>query len=85
MPHYGAMKRTTIMLPVDLKARVERKAREDGRSLGEMVRESLASYLKGSSASAADLLLADEAVFEGSAPADFSAEHDRYLYDDSEA
>ena len=73
------------MLPVDLKVRVERKAREEGRSLGELVRESLASYLKGAPGSAADLLFADEAVFEGFAPVDLSAEHDRYLYDDSEA
>lgn len=84
--YYGAtMKRTTIMLPPDLKSRAERKARQDGRSFGELVRESLGRYLRSTPGAPSDPLLADEAVFEDAAPADLSSAHDRYLYDEPDA
>ena len=81
---WRSMKRTTIMLPIDLKAKAERKAREDRRSLGDIVRESLGRYLSVASSGPSDPLLSDEAVFKGPAPRDLSSEHDRYLYEDRE-
>jgi hypothetical protein len=76
------MKRTTIMLPPELKERAQRTARERGISFGQLLRESLEETLRRDSKSgfAADPLFADTAVFEGDAPADLAASHDVYLY-----
>lgn len=73
------MLRTTVMLPDDLKASAERRARQRGISFGELLRESLAAMLTPLPASK-DALLLDDAVYKGKTPKDFSAEHDRYLY-----
>jgi len=79
------MKRTTVMLPLELKARAENKARERGLSFGEVVRESLSRYVRDEGAGrGGDSLLADDAVFGGPTPPDLAAEHDRHLYDDPE-
>ncbi len=76
------MNRTTIMLPPDLKARAERRARDRGISLGELIRQSLATALTaaGTPRLASDPLFADDATWDGDTPPDLSAEHDRYLY-----
>ena len=79
------LNRTTIVLPQDLKARAIRLAKQLGISLGELVRQSLASQLKpvGRQASL-DPLLADHAVYSASTPKDLAKNHDAYLYGESE-
>lgn len=78
---YGHMKRTTIMLPDDLKEKGMRKARRRGISLGELIRESLEALVKNpDTEKLEDPLFEDNAIFRGKAPKDFSRNHDRYLY-----
>lgn len=75
------MHRTTIMLPHALKLDAQRLAQKRGVSLGDLVRESLASFLEGArEAQGRDPLFADEAVWEGEMPDDLSENHDSYLY-----
>ncbi len=78
------MHRTTLMLPPELKARAQQRARELGISLGQLVRKALESELVRSSAGSRseDPLFADEAVWTGDAPGDLAKHHDRYLYDE---
>jgi hypothetical protein len=76
------MKRTTVMLPVELQARAEQRARQEGISLGELVRRSLADRIKAGGASSTDPLFDDDTVFRGAAPTDLAAAHDRHLYDE---
>jgi hypothetical protein len=77
------MHRTTLMLPPDLKTRAQSRAREMGISFGELVRQALESELSAPPGRRDDdPLFADVAVFGGEAPADLSAAHDRYLYDE---
>jgi hypothetical protein len=72
------------MLPPELKARAVRRAQQLGISLGELVRQALADYLRtGGPSESSDPLLGDTAVFDGEAPTDLAASHDRYLYGDS--
>jgi hypothetical protein len=72
-----AMHRTTVMLPRELKERAAREARSRGVSLGEVIREALASRLRGPSD---DPLIADRAVYDGPVPADSVERHDDLLY-----
>jgi hypothetical protein len=79
--HNMPMKRTTIMLPPDLKNQAGRRARQMGISFGEFVRRALAGALTRDGIDAAeDPLFADRAVHGGEAPADASARHDDHLY-----
>lgn len=69
------------MLPRELKERATREARARGVSLGELIRESLAGWLRGDAAATADdPLITDRAVFDGPIPADTSERHDELLY-----
>jgi len=78
----GAMRRTTVMLPGELRRRAFRRAKERGVSLGILVRESLDSTLPPAPENAAaDAFFADRAVFGGKAPRDLARDHDRYLYE----
>ena len=71
------------MLPADLRARAEAAARREGSSFAEVVRESLSRYLAARDVEgAADPVLVDDAVFEGTTPKDLSRRHDDYLYDE---
>ena len=78
------MQRITLLLPPDLKAQAQRQAHAKGISLGELIREVLATALKTEPTGprAADPLFADTVVFLGDTPPDLSLHHDRYLYDD---
>ena len=76
------MHRTTIMLPRDLKVRAERRAREEGVSLGEFVRRSVARSLGRPEEIAEDPLFADQQVYDGETPATYAADHDDHLYGD---
>ncbi len=74
------MKRTTVMLPADLKARAMRAARDRGISFGELLRRSLAAAVESPAPTYDDPVFSDNAVFEGETPEDLAAEHDGYLY-----
>ena len=78
----SAMKRTTIMLPEDLRRRAMTRARQRGVSLGELIRDSLDAALPGVSYEAGSDPLFEDVVFDGPAPRDLSTRHDKYLYDD---
>jgi hypothetical protein len=73
------------MLPESLHERALRRAQEEGVSLGQLIRNCLASALLGERVgSGGDSLLCDKAVYRGPAPKDTAEEHDRYLYGESE-
>jgi len=77
------MKRTTVMLPEELRARAARRARTLGVSLGEFIRRAMESML-GETRAPTDPLLDDDAVHEGPVPPDLATRHDDYLYGDRE-
>jgi hypothetical protein len=77
----SAMKRTTVMLPEKLRHRALHKARQRGVSLGEVIRESLEAALPSGRYDVSSDPLFESVVFDGPAPRDLSAKHDRYLYD----
>ena len=76
------MKRTTIILPDDLKMRAHYRARGMGISLGELIRKALEASLGHSDDEnlTEDSLFADDAVYDGKAPRDLCESHDKYLY-----
>lgn len=78
----SAMKRTTIMLPDDLRQRALFRARQKGVSLGELIRDSLNAALPNLTYDARLDPLFEDVIYDGPAPADLSTSHDRYLYDD---
>jgi len=70
------------MLPRELKVRAERRATEEGVSLGEFVRRSVIRSLGQPEEVGEDPLFADQATFDGETPPDSAADHDAYLYGD---
>ena len=74
------MKRTSVMLPADLKSRGMRTARQQGISFGELLRRSLQAAVDSPASSYDDPVYADAEVFDGPAPDDLASAHDRYLY-----
>jgi hypothetical protein len=75
------MRRTTVMIPEDLKIRAARRANSTGLSLGGFIRESLERVLKSDAAGTLDdPFWADNAVYEGDAVVDLAKNHDIYLY-----
>ena len=80
------MKRTTVMLPLDLRARVIQRAAELDVSMGEYIRRSLRSSLEeiASPRRTGDALFRDSSAFDGRAPIDLGEHHDRHLYGDPE-
>jgi hypothetical protein len=75
------MRRTTVMIPDDLKIRAARRANLTGLSLGGFIRESLERALKSDAAGTLDdPFLADNAVYEGDTEVDLAKNHDIYLY-----
>ena len=79
------MNRTTLMLPSELKTRAQRRAKEMGVSLGQLIRQALESQLAESAGDrrTADPLFSSTRVFDGATPTDLAGDHDRYLYDES--
>jgi hypothetical protein len=76
------MKRTTIMLPEDLKMQAEKAARKSRVSLGEFIRSSIEKAVRHAIKSGPlDPFFADKTVWRGSAPRDGALRHDKYLYD----
>ena len=82
MCYYGAMHRTTIMLPLNLKRRARSLAQRMGVSLSELIRESLEATLRGDRGDLGEDPLYDDEVYDGPAPEDLSSDHDIYLYGD---
>jgi len=81
------MERTTIMLPPDLKAKVQKRAKYMGMSLGQYIREAVENsleYLQREQSIEEDPLFADDAIFAGKVPRDIAENHDQYLYGDNE-
>ena len=77
------MKRTTVMIPEDLKIRAAKRANALGISLEECIRESLEKALKSNPNDFLDdPFMNDNAVFEGETPVDMALDHDKYLYED---
>ena len=75
------MRRTTVMIPENLKIRAARRANTEGLSLGGFIRESLERSLKSDASGALDdPFLADTAVYEGDTEVDLAKNHDIYLY-----
>ena len=75
------MKKTTIILPNDLKMRAVKKARKQGISLGEFIRQALKLALQPSKSQyQTDPFFHDERLFTGETPSDLSKNHDTYLY-----
>ena len=82
MCYYGAMHRTTIMLPLNLKRRARGLAQRMGVSLSELIRESLEATLRGDRGDLGQDPLFDDEIYDGPAPMDLSCDHDIYLYGD---
>ena len=75
------MKRTTIMLPPELKMKALQRANQMGISLGELIRNSLTALLHHSKEQTTDdPLFTDNNVFNDQGPQDLAENHDRYLY-----
>jgi predicted DNA-binding protein len=72
---------TQILLPPELKSRIEREANARGMSVPEFVRESLEHAVAQQPAE--DPLFADTAVYRDDGPDDVASNHDRYLYGDA--
>jgi hypothetical protein len=81
----GRMKRTTVMIPTELKSRAAKHAKRKGMSLGGLIRESLERELEidnhRANRDADDPFFCDDSVFSGESPADLSVNHDEYLYE----
>lgn len=77
------MKRTTVMIPEDLKIRAANQANLTGLSLGGFIRESLERALKSESVRTLDdPFWADNTVYKGDIEVDLAKNHDMYLYGD---
>jgi len=75
------MRRTTVMIPEDMKIRAARQASSMGLSLGGFIRESIERALKvDDTRMPDDPYLADNAVYDGDAETDLAKNHDLYLY-----
>lgn len=78
------MQRTTVMLPRELKMRAQQLARQDGVSLGDLIRQALDAWLRSPwdspMAADEDPFFADDAVWTGDVPVDLARDHDRHLY-----
>jgi hypothetical protein len=78
----AGMKRTTIMLPEAVRQRALIRARQKGVSLGELIRDSLDAALPAVANDAVRDSLFEDVVYEGPAPVDGAAGHNKYLYDE---
>lgn len=77
------MRRTTVMIPEDLKARAAGRASSMGLSLGGFIREALERALKSDAAEMSDdPFLSDNVVYEGDTEIDLAQNHDIYLYEE---
>ena len=84
MRYSGGMKRTTIILPDDLRAGVAQRASDMGVSIDEYVCRVLRAALKETATpeAAKDSLFTDAEVFEGRTPVNLAGHHDLHLHGD---
>jgi len=75
------MKRTTILIPDQLKKRTEKEAERLNISFSEYIRKSLELMFQPSKDMEMDPLLADKEVFSEKCKKDLSKHHDDYLYE----
>jgi hypothetical protein len=84
--YYGGavreMKRTTIMLPEELRRRALSRAKQRGISLGELIRDSLNAAVPAVTYDLKNDPLFEDVIYDGPAPRDTSSKHDKNLYDD---
>ncbi len=73
------MKRTTVMLPEDLKCDAEHVAHTSNRSLGQVIRDALKREVERQMNPSEDPLFKLE-TFDAEGPKDLSSHHDDYLY-----
>lgn len=74
------MFRTTIMLPMALRGRLEKEAKDQNLSFGELVRRALQKYLLLKNVTeAAEPFFSSKTVFGDKGPADGARLHDNYL------
>jgi hypothetical protein len=82
------MKRTTIMIPSELKTRASLHAKKIGMSLGGFIRESLEKAMQvenhRSGEDDVDPFFSDKTVYSGKSPSDLSVNHDDYLYESND-
>jgi len=77
------MRRTTVMIPEDLKIRAARRANSAGLSLGGFIRESIERALKSDAAGTLDdPFLTDNAIYEGDTEVNLAQNHNIYLYEE---
>lgn len=77
------MRRTTLLLPEELRIRAAKLAERAGISLGELIRQSLRKAVsRGGRKREEDPLFSDDYVYKGPAPKDSSVRHDDTLYGD---
>ena len=75
------MKRTTVMIPDDLKIRAASRAHSVGISLGEFIRQSSEKALRANTDGVLnDPFLTDNSIYEKETPVDLAQNHDKYLY-----
>lgn len=74
------MFRTTIMLPEAFKSKLDREAKKEKISFGELVRRALQKYLLiREGATAQDSFLSSKTIFHDEGPSDVSEKHDQHL------
>ncbi len=74
------MKRTTIMLPDQLKSRANQLAHQQGISLGELIRRALTHLCQRKLEQPRNAFFADEHVYEQETPSNLAKNHDDNLY-----
>lgn len=75
------MHRTTILLPFDLRRRLEARARRDGLTFSQLVRDALAQFIgRGGDAWESDPFFSSKRVYRGKVPRDLSKSVDDHLY-----
>lgn len=77
------MKKTTILIPEELRYRADRKADQMGISFGQLAREAIDKYLQSNNDSdpSKDPFFADRDFYEGRAPRDASVTYEESLYE----
>lgn len=76
------LKKTTILIPDELRNHARKVARFLGISFGELARNAIAEYLKKPlDLKREDPFFADDSVYEGSVPYNGSATYEDSLYD----
>lgn len=75
------MHRTTILLPLELRRKLESRAQRSGKTFSQLVREALAQFLEGGGdAWESDPFFSSQRVYRRKVPTDLSRNADDHLY-----